>query len=226
MISLMRQKSIKNKKGSMKIALVTTIITVFLIGIITYYFYQKSLVNPNSNISNSTTPDTQLTQSQAFLVRGYAMMPNYNPDTIWLYKPYVNSTPQKNDIILYTNPKAPGILIPKRIVGLPNESVKIMGGKVYINNKILNEDYLAKDTNTIGGVFLKEGEEVTVPANHYFVLGDNRKNSSDSRIEGFLPEDMIIGKITNEVQKLDVPKENCKCWDTMNLICLEESACY
>lgn len=82
----------------------------------------------------------------------------------------------------------------KRIIGMPGETVQIKDGNIYINNEILDEDY-GKETIQSGyeGVAL---DPVVVGEDEYFVLGDNRNHSTDSRDEslGNVPRDIIIGK--------------------------------
>jgi signal peptidase I len=75
----------------------------------------------------------------------------------------------------------------KRVIGLPGDKVDIRGGKVYINNKALIENYIQEQPRYNYG-------PVTIPANQYFVLGDNRNNSYDSHYWGFVPRENIIGK--------------------------------
>jgi signal peptidase I len=77
----------------------------------------------------------------------------------------------------------------KRIIGLPGEKVEVIGGKVYINDRPLEEPYIQEIPRYKFG-------PVTVPANSYFVLGDNRNNSYDSHYWGFVPRANIIGKAT------------------------------
>lgn len=76
----------------------------------------------------------------------------------------------------------------KRIIGLPGETIDIKNGRVYIGDRPLEEDYITELPN-----YLWEGP-VTIPENQYFVMGDNRNNSNDSHIWGFLPKDNIIGR--------------------------------
>lgn len=76
----------------------------------------------------------------------------------------------------------------KRIIGLPGETIDIKNGRVYIGDRPLEEDYIAELPD-----YLWEGP-VTIPENQYFVMGDNRNNSNDSHIWGFLPKDNIIGR--------------------------------
>ena len=83
----------------------------------------------------------------------------------------------------------------KRIIGVPGDHVEIKEGNVYINKKKLDEQYLSKDVTT--ELIQKDGAlDVTLGKNKYFVLGDNRDNSIDSRFEevGFVPKEKIAAK--------------------------------
>lgn len=75
----------------------------------------------------------------------------------------------------------------KRIIGLPGDTVEVAEGKVYVNGEALSENYLQDYPN------YQWGPEV-VPADQYLVLGDNRNNSFDSHLWGFVPRDNIIGR--------------------------------
>lgn len=79
----------------------------------------------------------------------------------------------------------------KRVIALPRENVYYKGNKLYINGKKIDENFKHKKTDDFS---LDELESTKVPDNMYFVLGDNRSNSMDSRIIGFIPKDKIIGK--------------------------------
>lgn len=100
--------------------------------------------------------------------------------------------PQRGDVVVFTEDTTNQTYI-KRIVGLPEEKVKLVQGKIYVNGEELAEPYLANQTVTGAGSFLKEDKGVLIPSNHYLVLGDNRESSIDSRDFGFVDFEDIKG---------------------------------
>ena len=81
----------------------------------------------------------------------------------------------------------------KRIIGLPGETIEYKDNKLYVNGKYVAEDYTRE---VMPDYNIKEIGSKTVPKGQYFVLGDNRPVSKDSRYLGFIPKDEIIGKST------------------------------
>lgn len=127
---------------------------------------------------------------------------------------YRSSQPQRGDIILFQPPeilKQQNFRDPfiHRVIGLPQEQVEMKAGKVYINDKPLEENYLVAGQKTVAdicqalGTPLDLSKPVTVPANSYVVLGDNRDNSYDSRCWGFVSSNLIIGKATTRYWPLN-----------------------
>lgn len=103
---------------------------------------------------------------------------------------YKYSTIKRGDILVFTAPEQAqeDLDLVKRVIGLPGEKVEIKNGKVYIEDKALNEPYIMAPPDYNYG-------PVTVPPNSYFMLGDNRRASKDSHIWGFLPADKILGRV-------------------------------
>lgn len=137
--------------------------------------------------------------AQPFQIIGNSMAPNYQNSQYYIAEKisYRLTSPKRRDVVVFENPKYPDKLHIMRLVGLPGNTISLKDGIVYINKEKLDENlYLKTNTKTYGGSFLKDGQELTIPQNHYFVLGDNRTLSSDSRAWGFIPQKNIIGKIT------------------------------
>jgi signal peptidase I len=97
---------------------------------------------------------------------------------------------ERGDIVVFWYPKEPDKSYVKRIIGLPGETVEVRSGKVLINGVELVEEYL-DDINNQGPSDLSPKR---VDPHHFFVMGDNRDNSSDSRYWGLVPEKYIYGK--------------------------------
>lgn len=97
---------------------------------------------------------------------------------------------ERGDIVVFWYPNDPTKSFVKRIIGLPGEDVEVRSGIVYIDGKQLNEPYLDLEYNRS----LPNYAQTRVKEHYYFVMGDNRDNSSDSRIWGLVPEKYIYGK--------------------------------
>ena len=100
----------------------------------------------------------------------------------------------RGDIVVFNAPKDKEKDYIKRIIGLPGDTVKVSEGNVFLNGEKLEQSFLSSDVRTNGGSFLGEGQEVIVPEGYYFLMGDNRDFSSDSREWGFVAKDELIGK--------------------------------
>ncbi len=135
--------------------------------------------------------------AQPHKVSGYSMFPNYHDgDYIITDKlTYRLGQPKRGDIVVFKNPRDDSQDFIKRIIGLPSETIKLENGSIFINGQKLNEPYLSTDMVTEGEAFLQEGEEIKIGEDQYFVLGDNRIRSQDSREWGPINKQVIIGKV-------------------------------
>lgn len=138
---------------------------------------------------------------QPHQVRGESMEPTFHDGQYILTDKfsYRFREPERGDIIVFKSPQNQAIDFIKRIIGLPGEKVKLVDGKVIIvsgkfpNGLTLNETY-TNGAPTRPGNQLKDGEEFLIPPDSFFVLGDNRNHSSDSREFGAVNKNLIIGR--------------------------------
>ena len=140
---------------------------------------------------------------QPFFVRGDSMLPNFKDKDYLIVNEisYRLEDPNRGEVVVFRFPQDHSQFYIKRIVGLPEETVQIKDGQVMIYNRehpegfVLSESYLDKETT---------GEiKIKLDPNEYFVLGDNRDASSDSRRWGPLPKYLIIGKAWFRVWPFD-----------------------
>ncbi|HJN62231.1 MAG TPA: signal peptidase I [Candidatus Parcubacteria bacterium] len=132
---------------------------------------------------------------QPFLVSGQSMEPNFsNGDYLIIDEiSYRFQSPKRGEVIVFKYPDDPSQRYIKRIVGLPGETIEIKDGTIIIynreRNQILNELSYLSSLQTPGDIL------IALDYNEYFVLGDNRFASSDSRRWGPLPKEDIIGRV-------------------------------
>ena len=111
-------------------------------------------------------------------------------------------TIKRGDVVVFKYPEEPERDFIKRIIGLPGDTLQLKQKKVYINGTPLEEPYVhfleqpgSGSLSEVTSLDVRENYgPVTVPADHYFAMGDNRDNSADSRYWGFLPRDYVKGK--------------------------------
>ena len=138
---------------------------------------------------------------QPHQVNGHSMDPNLRTGEYLLTEKisYRFGQPQRGDVIVFKAPLNACIGdncdYIKRIIGLPVETVKIANGKVYVNGEVLDESKYLSDSVITGAADYTAGDkEVVLGEGQYFVCGDNRQQSSDSRYWGPIEESSIIGR--------------------------------
>lgn len=125
---------------------------------------------------------------QPHRVKGESMLPTYKDGELLLVEKisYRVYKPSRGDVVVFRAPGDANVDFIKRIVGLPGDTVEVAGGSIYINEKKLTEPYESHGTQ--GNI------ELTLGSDEYFVLGDNRGGSTDSRVFGPVKKSAIEGK--------------------------------
>ncbi len=134
---------------------------------------------------------------QPFFVSGASMEPNFHDFDYLIIDEisYRLGQPQRGDVIVFYNPADTSQRFIKRIIGLPGETVKIQGGAVYIRDKQEGDFALLDESGYLAeGLETKGNETITLGQGQYFVMGDNRDSSYDSRSFGPVDEEYIIGR--------------------------------
>lgn len=173
----------KEKGGNVIVDIIQSIVIALSISIFLYLF----IITPNE-------------------VDGPSMQPNfYTGELLFTSKlhKWFNGTGigsaldfeyERGDVIVFQKPGNDDFV--KRVIGLPGETIAIEDGKYYINGQLLQENYELDNDEKKAGTFLKEGAPaLTIPEDEYFVSGDHRDVSFDSRSLGFIKDEWIKGKV-------------------------------
>lgn len=138
---------------------------------------------------------------QPHQVNGRSMYPTFNSGDYLLTNKvtYRTGDPQRGDIVVFHAPEqascptGTGCDFIKRILAIPGDTIALYDNAFFVNGEKLNEPYIPSDFKTLPGKFI-EGRTVTMGPNEYFVSGDNREYSSDSRVWGPIGKEDIVGK--------------------------------
>lgn len=133
---------------------------------------------------------------QPFYVQGASMEPNFLDGDYLIIDEisYRLNEPERGDVVVFKYPLDTSQFFIKRIIGLPGETVRIEDGRIFIVGGESREKIILNESDYLQNAYTAGGIEVTLNDNEYFVLGDNRGSSSDSRKWGVLPRGMIIGR--------------------------------
>lgn len=134
--------------------------------------------------------------AQPFIVSGASMQPTFDSGQYLIIDQltYHFEKPLRGDVVIFKYPKDPSKYFIKRVIGLPGETIRIEGKNIYIENEAHKSGFLIEEPYLEEHNLQPSNLTVTLGDSEYFVLGDNRKASSDSRVWGPLSEDYIVGR--------------------------------
>jgi signal peptidase I len=147
--------------------------------------FARSFVFMQSKIPTESMLDT-------LLVGDYILVNRFlfgAPDDVTL--PLLGQRPiERGDVVVFRYPENPDVDFVKRVAGVPGDRIEIVSGQLFVNGEHVEEPYVAEENNGIRYFF----GPITVPEDGYFMLGDNRDNSRDSRVWGHVPRSLIKGR--------------------------------
>jgi signal peptidase I len=165
-------------------------------------------------IPSSSMEDTLLIGDHVFVNRE-----TFAPPTRWMGPLFPYRQVQRGDIVVFLSPAEPGLYVVKRIIGVPGDRIHLRDGAVYRNGEKLNEPFVLHKSRNAYNPYRDnfpavppsefnnvtpdwqlelpaqiQGEDMVVPPDRYFAMGDNRDVSYDSRYWGFIPRENVIGR--------------------------------
>jgi signal peptidase I len=152
-------------------------LVAFSLGLISYYIFSHFVFQSVQVVGESMAPT--LYDSEQYLLNR------------WVYH---FRDPKRADIVVLKDPQEKGFAV-KRVIAAAGDRVDLRAGRVYVNGRCLTEPYLLPNTPTFPNYFERE-QTVFIGKDQYFVLGDNRNNSADSRIYGPVSRRSILGLIS------------------------------
>ena len=165
----------KDLRGTWKQALISILLPILLILIFRWILFEPYIIPSGSMIPTLQIHDHILVKKFAYGVR----LPFSEK---WLLE---WSSIQRDDVIVFKYPKDPNVFYIKRVVGVPGDQVESIEQTIYVNGKMIQGS---------SQISTEDFEAVIVPEESFFVMGDNRYASSDSRVWGFVPQKNILGK--------------------------------
>jgi len=197
----------KPRETTMEFLASLAVVLVSGLFIITFIFQAFEI--PSSSMEN-----TLLIGDHVFVNRM-----QFAPKTLWLGPLLPYRQVKRGDVFVFLHPAEPGLFVVKRVIGLPGDHIHLENGVVYRNGEKLEEPYVISSPNHFPDSYRDnfpsvspadsngvdpdwaltlpqhvQGEDIVVPENSYFGMGDNRDVSRDSRYWGFIPKENVIGR--------------------------------
>ncbi len=134
---------------------------------------------------------------QPFYVKGASMEPNFHDQQYLIIDElsYRTGSPQRGDVVVFRYPLDPKEFFIKRVIGLPGETVEVANGKVKIENDAHPNGFILDESPYLTNVTTSGNRVVTLTGDQYYLLGDNRPESLDSRIFGPVDRSLLIGRV-------------------------------
>lgn len=198
----------EEKKKETTAEFISSMAVVLVTGLFIITFIMQAFEIPSGSMIKTLLIGDHLFVDRALLA----------PKTKWMpLIPYQEV--HRRDIVVFVSPAQPGLYLVKRVIGIPGDKIHLRDGVVYVNGQAQNEPYKFEDPSAPRLPYAMnfpalppddtvtltqewhltmsshiEGDDVVVPADSYFAMGDNRLNSWDSRFWGFIPKENLIGR--------------------------------
>ena len=202
-----KEKKKEEKPRETPVEFLASLAVVLVTGLFIITFIMQAFEIPSSSME-----DTLLVGDHVFVNRVI-----FAPLTRWIAPLLTYRDVHRGDIVVFLSPAEPGLYVVKRVIGIPGDRIHLRDGIVYRNGDALNEPYVlhsggysryrdnfpAVSPDEASGVTPEwhllmgshiQGEDLVVPPDGYFAMGDNRDVSYDSRYWGFIPRENIIGR--------------------------------
>lgn len=203
------KKAPDEKPKETTVEFLASLAAVLVVGLFIIAFIVQAFEIPSSSMEN-----TLLIGDHVFVNRI-----QFAPKTNWISPIIRYRDVRFRDIVVFLSPETPGLYVVKRVIGVPGDRIHLRNGVVYRNGVALDEPYVLHDADRPSDSYRNEfpavppdddpnvwgnwavdlpsyiqGEDLVVPPNHYFAMGDHRGVSLDSRYWGFIPKENIIGR--------------------------------
>lgn len=173
-----------------------TIVRVFATAVLTTLAVVVGVYFLNPLQTASRDPRLRVAGYTVFKIPSRSMQPAIRQDDTFIVSawPYRKAEPKPGDVVVFQYPLDPSVFLVKRVIAVGGSTVAIVDGVTVVNGRPLDEPYV-DPRNNVKEEYSRHMSSINVPANTFFVMGDNRDESDDSRDWGFVPRSHIVGKV-------------------------------